>query len=487
MTMYKHLFFDDKYLLVKKNVKRSYGTPKLCEDAIYCDDNVNTSYASPWVFKLDNGKYRMLYYGPNIKVEYASGVFSAISDDGIHFEPEDVTAVRTATNVHTKNQVFVTSGYVGEAACIFEDHITDNKAERYKMLVAHYHDDPPYVDGWIYTSPDLINWTRVQDVLWSTDGEPIVGVFYNDVKKCWTITKRCVAGVRMIGFIETTDWRNFSDFQMCAHVDSLDGDLDEMYGMPAFAYDGWFIGFPFIYGDNKSGLISKYSGGTMKAQLSYSRDGRYWVRSLREPFVSGQAGDKSASDAFNAPMVWAMNMRIGEDDNIYIHAAATELEHGYAFHGVKHPAGRMFVYKLRRDGFIKLESADKETESVIATRENILHGGDVHFNLKAQKATVAVYEGLAYNPKGNVNSSTNCALVEGFSHEDCIPFSGDSTDWVPEFKSGKKISDMVGKTLIFEIKLEDGEIYSIYGDITPVFNVPAARYRINNEMPPFIL
>jgi hypothetical protein len=77
--------------------------------------------------------------------------------------------------------------------------------------------------------------------------------------------------------------------------------------------------------------------------------------------------------------------------------------------------------------------------------------------------------------------------MDGFSHEDCIAFEGASTNWTPEFKSGKKISDLEGKTLIFELKFEDGEIYSIYGEMTPVFNVPAARYRINNEMPPMIL
>lgn len=485
--MYKHLFFDDKYLLVKENVKRSYGTPSLCEDAIYCDENVNSSYASPWVFKLDNGKYRMLYYGPLLNVGSASGVFAAISEDGIHFEPEDVTAVRTATNVHTKNQVFVTSGYVGEAACFFEDKHTDKKDERYKMLVAHYYNDPPYVEGWLYTSPDLINWTRVEDVLWSKDGEPVVGVFYNDKKKCFTIIKRLVAGVRMIGYVETTDWRNFTEIQKCVQVDSLDGDLEELYGMPSFAYDGWFIGFPLIYGNLTSKLESKYAGGTMKAQLAYSQDGRYWVRSLREPFISGQAGDKTASDAFNAPMVWPMTVRVADDGNIYIHAGATELEHGFAFHGVTYPSGRMLTYKLRRDGFIKLESRDKDVESVVATRENIWHGGDLHLNLKSRRATVAVYEGLERNSKGGVNSSSLCAIMDGFSHEDCIAFEGDSTNWIPEFKSGKKISDLEGKTLIFELKFEDGEIYSIYGEMTPVFNVPAARYRINNEMPPMIL
>jgi hypothetical protein len=51
---------------------------------------------------------------------------------------------------------------------------------------------------------------------------------------------------------------------------------------------------------------------------------------------------------------------------------------------------------------------------------------------------------------------TQLRLREGYGHEDYIAFSGDSTDWVPRYKIGRRISDLVGKTLVFEIKFENG-------------------------------
>ena len=73
--------------------------------------------------------------------------------------------------------------------------------------------------------------------------------------------------------------------------------------------------------------------------------------------------------------------------------------------------------------------------------------------------------------------------VEGYGHEDCIPFSGDSRDWVPKFKSGKTLDDLKGRTVILEIKFSDGILYSLEGDFTNIGNIQAARYRILNKQP----
>ena len=67
--------------------------------------------------------------------------------------------------------------------------------------------------------------------------------------------------------------------------------------------------------------------------------------------------------------------------------------------------------------------------------------------------------------------------IAGFTHDDCIPFSGDSTEWVPQFKNGRKIDELSGKTLVFEICFTDGKIYSISGNCTDLFNTEGARYR----------
>ena len=67
--------------------------------------------------------------------------------------------------------------------------------------------------------------------------------------------------------------------------------------------------------------------------------------------------------------------------------------------------------------------------------------------------------------------------LAGYSHDDCNPFSGDSADWVPTFKNGKNLNDLAGKTIVLEISFLDGELYSLRGNFTPVFNTQAARYR----------
>ena len=77
----------------------------------------------------------------------------------------------------------------------------------------------------------------------------------------------------------------------------------------------------------------------------------------------------------------------------------------------------------------------------------------------------------------------HAAPVEGYSHEDCIPFSGDSTDWVPQFKNGRTLQDLAGRTLVLELKLNDGCVYSICGDFVPCMNLEGARYRMRGIIP----
>jgi hypothetical protein len=479
--MYKYLFFDDKYLFEKENAVRKYGEPELIEDAVYLDENITTVWGFAWTFPIKNNCFRMLYYGRNIHTgKY--GLYSAISEDGVHFLREDISEKLQPEKYDCCNQVIEYSGG-SEPACIFED-VHAVPEERYKLLMTKINKGKMIIEGIVCVSSDLLHWKELKEH-WSEDGEPCVGVFYNKVKECYTILKRPAWGVRLVGYSETKDWRGFTDFQMCLQPDSLDGDLDEIYGMPAFAYDGWYIGFPYIYGGHKSEMCTKYNSGTMKAQLSYSHDGRYWIRSLREAFIGGEKGDKTANSLFYAPCVYPSTMRVGNDGAIYIQACASALEHGPCFRELA-LNGRIFNYKLRKDGLIKLESADKAKESVISTRENIWQGRELHLNLKVQKATVAVYISEEHKDMG-LNLLSGCCLLEGYSHEDCIPFSGDSCNWVPVFKSGKTINALDGKVLIFQLKFYNGEIYSIYGNMIPVFNIPAARYRTLNQLPESVL
>lgn len=464
--MYKHLFFDDRYLFERENVKRCYGTPVLIKDAVFKDTESSTCWSGPWVFRLDSDLYRMIYSARDNASE-SMAVYVAKSSDGIHFEKDNIS---NGSNLLMRIR--------GEIAYVFEDK-TCSETERYKMLYTEINPTTLMVDGFLYVSADLINWT-VSEHRWSKDGEPVAGVFYNRKKKCFTIVKRNTWGVRMVGYTETHDWKTYSPEVLCMQQDSLDAPLEEVYGMPSFSYENIFIGFPHIYSGFSNCMSAKYSSGFIKAQLAYSYNGTNWLRSLREPFISGVYPENASEKEFYAPMVWPSSMLINED-YITIYACASKLEHGPGFHE-KGANGYIFTYKLRKDGFIALESDDKEKPSVVATRENAWHSGELHINLKSKKATVAVYTSNRTEDKG-MNVYGICEVIKGYSHEDCIPFEGDSCDWIPRYKNGLTIDALSGKALAFEIKFTDGAIYSVYGDMTPLFNVEGERFRRFGALP----
>lgn len=478
--MYKHLFFDDRYLFSRENAKRVYGQPKLIKDAIYCDQNASTVWPGAWCFKTDDGKYRILYQGLGNTEERRFSLFCAVSDDGINFKEEDLSDRIKIENRFFKNEVMILDG--DEVACIVEDR-HNLPEERYKMLYTQTNPETLMIEGILYVSADLLNWKKVEGVKWSEDGEPIAGVFYNHKKQCFTILKRPAWGVRMVGFCETKDWKTYTPYVHCIQADSLDGTLEEIYGTPSFEYDGWFIGFPHIYGGFGSFIGAKFKSGTMEAQLAYSHNGSNWFRSLRDPFISERLSSGKAQTDIDMPMVWPCSVKCNDED-IYIYATASLLEHGPSW-TAKGLNGRILVYKLRKDGFIKLETEDKTQESVVATRENAWHGGELNINIKAQKATIAVYQSDEVENMG-MNFLGVSTLVEGYTHEDCIPFEGNLLNWTPEFKDGKCLDDLKGRVLSFEMKFSDGEIYSISGNMTPLFNVEAERYRQFKMLPDYL-
>ena len=162
------------------------------------------------------------------------GLLSAISYDGINFVPENDISLEINQVFPFKNMI-MSFDTQSEIACIFEDKTATDSA-RYKMLITRVRWVDVAVTGLLFSSEDLINWK--ESGVWSNDGEPLVGVFYNKKKNCHTIIKRPGWGVRLIGYTETTDFKSFSDYSLCLQQDSMDAPLEELYGMPSFEYDG---------------------------------------------------------------------------------------------------------------------------------------------------------------------------------------------------------------------------------------------------------
>ena len=389
--------------------------------------------------------------------------FIAVSDDGIHFKPEDVSASVELENRVAPNELFVIE--LAEIAEIIEDK-KNNPEERYKMLYTKIEPETFSVHGLVLASPDLIHWKKLDVPEWNCGAEPITGAFYNKEKECFTINVRPDWGIRKVGRMETKDWKSYSDYEVVMQSDSIDDPLCEIYGMPAFEYKGYYIGLPIMYRNFEDDLSAKYFRGTIDSELAYSYDGRNWQRSLREPYLSGLNDRAEEVYGNRQNMLWPASFVKQDNGDLLIFTSSCKMEHG--FFNTEAKDGVICAYRVKEDRFIGM-FADKE--GLLATRENIWNSGEVRVNLKCKSATIAVYESTGDDNLGRAKP------VEGYTHEDCIEFSGDTTDWVPKFKNGNTLDALKGRTIVIEVKINEGAIYSIEGDFLPVKNLPASRYR----------
>ena len=245
----KIFFFDDEKLFGRDNVCRVYGRPTLVPDSIYSDGVISTDYGSLSVLRCDDGKYRMIYMGRAIETG-EMGCFMAISDDGVHFTPENVAA-KVDLPGRLFNHELLKLSPEAEIGTVIEDRLAP-PAERYKMLVCDGDFGALRIKTPLYVSPDLYHWSRVPDVEWGGGNEPLAGAFYNEHRGCYTIIRRPFWGVRRAGYSETTDWRTYSEFTPCIQCDAVDEPLAEIYGMPSFAYEGVYIGFVHLYAGHAS-------------------------------------------------------------------------------------------------------------------------------------------------------------------------------------------------------------------------------------------
>ena len=458
------LFFDDHRLFGRDGLSRRYGEVKL--ESSFSDGYTSTDHPAAWCFKTDDGTYKLLYMAQGTTYRHLK-LFCCVSNDGINFTPANLAIEGTQFDHEIPFPALDAPGC--EIATVYEDKNASDPSLRYRMLFARYDDAKLRCDGNIYSSADLINWTLCEGS-WSDGTEPIASLFYNEYTKKYTSVLRPFWGIRRIGYKTSENMSDFGEFKNCLISDACDAPLDELYGMYAFEYDGMFIGAIQIYSDLHGEYNAKFHNGSIYTQLAYSYDGEYWMRSLRTPFISGK--DRNPS----RPLAWTSGSIRLDDGDLLIYGTSSEYEHGPAFRILG--TGRLDVYRVRKDGFVALCTEKGESGSLIL-REQLWKSGEMHLNLKAAKATVAVR--CTDHDPGNCLSISE--PIEGFTHEDCVPFSGDSKDWIPTWNGERSMKDLVGRTIVIEIRITDGEIYSMRGDFIDLYNTEAVRYRILGKLP----
>ena len=475
--MFKHLYFDDQRLFVRENLRRVYGHPKMV--GYYHDSHASGFFGWSWAVKDESGLTHLFYQGyENLQNRERLCYLAAISDDGIDFRPR-LTAAEAGIKDDFANAVLPTSRVHSEIGSIIVDHLAQPE-ERYKML---FTDNTNLWDGacnwtiedYVMSSPDLIHWRKIFGSSWNPYGtEPVLGCFFNPVTGKHTILSRPCWGERRVTWTETQNWHNYTPAELCLQCDPLDEPLAELYGMVGLFHDGWFIGFPHIFANNPQVRCGKFCPGTMHFELAYSLNGHNWWRALRQPFIPFDDAGIVGQLGRPASMVWCTSAPLRQADGSYLfYCSVNTHEHGSYDANLKPEDMGVCIFKLRPDGFIGLETDDPQRESRLATRSLVWRGGNGPVvNLAASRATCALYNAQDDRP------------LEGFSHEDCEPFSGDDTAWIPRWRGGSPEA-FTGKEVVVELRFSKGRLYSIAYDGIPL--VGSDSFRFNNkggELPP---
>ena len=437
--MATYFFFDDVRLLVRENMERRIGRPERIEDSRL---SVYGGYPCPAmgrVWKENEHSYHLFYHA---YVDKKSVTLAAHSEDGIHFRPRN-----TAAEAGIEDPIYPNQLLPDDDMEIFSFIDTGKGPGRLKLLISQMESDRYGMDSSIYVSDDGVHWDK-QPQKWHEVGtEPVGSVLYSSFLSEYVVLSRPMWGVRRVCASRTKDFVTFTPPEIIMEADAFDKPLQETYGLVGCPYKDMYVGIVNIFSTVESDTW-KFYGGHMEGQLCYSYTGAAWMRSLRDPLLS--------LDEKYTGMIFGSDMRVADDGSVLIYASATNRNHGYDTYkeGI---FADMFVYRLREDGFISLYT---EAEGRVRTRETQLKNGfDV--NIRAKKATCGLF-------------TTKGEPIEGFTHEDCEPFSGDDTHWKPKF--ARDISELRDRIVCIELKIEDGDLWSINGDFIKFYNTETWRY-----------
>ena len=225
--------------------------------------------------------------------------FMACSTDGIHFSPENVADKTNVENRVAPHELIALNN--SEIAGVIEDKTAD-KSERYKMFISSYNGESLSVSDDVYVSEDLYSWKKKSGAVWAYGAEPLMSAVFDEKKKCYNLYIRPFWGIRHVGVSTTKDFMSLSPFEPCLQADSGDEPLSEVYGMKAFNYEGVYIGVVHMYRGHENSYGAKFHGGLLDTQLAYSYDGKYFRRSLREPFIGSKQSE--AALGYETPTVW---------------------------------------------------------------------------------------------------------------------------------------------------------------------------------------
>jgi hypothetical protein len=455
----RQLFVDD-FLIASTTLTRVLhklepyaGNPILRPDRPWESEGKWKEYRGPYAMPFSDG----VWYDPEdrcFKMWYQGGLLFATcyatSQDGLSWAKPELDVVPGTNIVHPGNR---------DSASVWLDLDEPDPTRRYKLFRFEKQPRRGFV---LHFSADGIHWS--DEVRRTGPTYDRSTAFYNPFRKVWGLSlKGAFPTVDVPGTFQVRRYWELSDLLaspmwseptaalLWANTDRLDPPLvgrepqrAYIYNLDAVAYESLMLGLFAIhqrYANQEQGQPKKN-----EVFLGFSRDGFYWHRPLREPFV-GVSETPGTWNWGNVQPVGGGCLIVG--DKLYFYysgrAGSSRLPKEKSFFDADGSTGVGF---LRRDGFASMDaSADGGT---LLTRPVRFAGRHLFVNADVQ-GTLQVE---VLDRQGNV--------VPGFGHGDCLAIQGDKTLHAVSWNNQKDLSSLTGQPVRFRFHLTDGRLYSFW-------------------------
>jgi len=458
----KLFFFDDFCFDTQYGFERRFMEPQCVPQCHFVDDRpeiAGTEYATVhWDQRRQ--VYRMWYIAWLQNRRRA--LCAAESEDGLEWKQID-RASKLGEGLPS-NAVFA-----GETSCeqgvVFVDEFDSDESRRYKLA---YWDLPAQVQREdvdsgrkcvmrLAFSADGESWSIAGGGSWHPENSETQNkILCNPVTGRYQIICRKTNVDRRVALTESEDLKEWTDPRVIIHPDPADEPGLQFYGMPAYWYEDIFVGFLWRYrtGTQINGQDAYQGDGIIEPELTYSYDGLTWNRTrVRVP----RRVDRGQ---FGGSRLYPESLVIDPDGNVRLYSRGVQREHQH-----HSPFGTAYLlHKWRADGFVGMESCGNE--GFLRTKPFLLKDKHIALNVQA--------------PYGRVRVQITDQLARplpGFSFAECRQWTGDDVHFCPQWEHKHDLSELVGRIVRFEVKVEEAVLYSIRATVEPHHGLfPLARY-----------
>ncbi len=236
-------------------------------------------------------------------------------------------------------------------------------------------------------------------------------------------------------------------------ADDLDPDATQVYGMPAFCYQGCYVGLPWIYharwikyGKYTSPKVmyeaQEGSPCTVDVQLTWSWDLINWTRTpKRVPFIALGNG----LDDWDRGMIYTARAPVVVDGKLYFYYGGFDRLHDADLDKVK---GAIGLATLRLDGFCSMTAGSRE--GWLIGRREVFNTPRVTINARTRPGGHVIAE--------LVDRHNN--VIEGFSRAEAIPFTDDSTSHRVEWKTKSFPAALTDRDKKVKFYIKNADLYS---------------------------